>query len=380
MGILVLDATTKSIVVAMSAPAATNNPDFTAAYGDSTGALFTEGANDGALNGTSPVTLVAAPAAATRRIIKSITIENKDTANVTVTVSYDNNGTLRTIAKVTLAVGDTWTTDGTFDTYGSIKQTVGVINLTTQVTGVLPIANGGTGQSTWTAGDLPYYATGTALSKLTIGANNTILTSTGSAPQWVTSLTGLTGVSSSGFTNTSLTSGRLMYSTTGGAQTDSANLTFSSNILDLKGTLRLSGSTSGYVGLSPAAAAGSTTYTLPSADGTSGFVLSTNGSGTLSWAPAGGLPTMNIVTGTTQTATAGNQYVLTNAAATTVTLPASPAAGDTVYVTVANGLVTNVVARNGKNIQGLAEDLTLNAQYASVQLRFTDNTEGWVLT
>ena len=58
--------------------------------------------------------------------------------------------------------------------------------------------------------------------------------------------------------------------------------------LDVKGTLRLSGATSGYVGLAPAAAAGSTTYTLPAADGTSGQVLSTNGSGTLSWASSGG--------------------------------------------------------------------------------------------
>lgn len=58
--------------------------------------------------------------------------------------------------------------------------------------------------------------------------------------------------------------------------------------LDVKGTIRLSGATSGYVGLAPAAAAGSTTYTLPSADGSNGQVLSTNGSGTLSWAtPAG---------------------------------------------------------------------------------------------
>ncbi|OFX27992.1 MAG: hypothetical protein A2X08_15780, partial [Bacteroidetes bacterium GWA2_32_17] len=53
--------------------------------------------------------------------------------------------------------------------------------------------------------------------------------------------------------------------------------------LDVKGTLRLSGSTSGYVGFAPAAAAGSTTYTMPSADGSSGQVLQTNGSGTLSW-------------------------------------------------------------------------------------------------
>jgi hypothetical protein len=56
--------------------------------------------------------------------------------------------------------------------------------------------------------------------------------------------------------------------------------------LDVKGTLRLSGSTSGYVGFTPAAAAGSTTYTLPSTDGSSGQLLSTNGSGILSWASA----------------------------------------------------------------------------------------------
>jgi hypothetical protein len=53
--------------------------------------------------------------------------------------------------------------------------------------------------------------------------------------------------------------------------------------LDIKGTLRLSGSTSGYVGLAPAPVAGSTTYTLPSADGTSGQILTTNGTGILSW-------------------------------------------------------------------------------------------------
>jgi len=130
MGILVLDATTKSIVVAMSGAAATTNPDFTAAWADDTGSAFTEGASDGALNGTSSVTLVAAPGASTRRVIKNITIENKDTAAVTVTISYDNNGTLRTIAKVTLNVGDTW------------------INLSSGVTGTLGTANGGTGTTT----------------------------------------------------------------------------------------------------------------------------------------------------------------------------------------------------------------------------------------
>lgn len=148
MGILVLDATTKSIVVAMSGAAATTNPDFTAAWADDTGSAFTEGASDGALNGTSSVTLVAAPGASTRRVIKNITIENRDTAAVTLTISYDNNGTLRTIAKVTLNVGDTWTTDGTFDTNGSFKQTLGTVNLSSGVTGTLGTANGGIGTTT----------------------------------------------------------------------------------------------------------------------------------------------------------------------------------------------------------------------------------------
>jgi hypothetical protein len=150
MALLILDATTKSIEVAMSGAAATTNPDFTAAWADNTGSAFTEGASDGALNGTSAVTLVAAPASSTRRVVKTITIENKDTAAVTLTISYNNNSTLRVIAKVTLNVGDTWTTDGTFDTNGSLKQTLGTVNLTTGVTGTLPVANGGTGVTTST--------------------------------------------------------------------------------------------------------------------------------------------------------------------------------------------------------------------------------------
>jgi len=149
MAILILDSTTKSIKAVMSGAAATTNPDFTAAWADNNGTTFVEGASDGALSGTSSATLVAAPASSTRRVIKSITIENKDTAPVTVTISYDNNGTLRVIAKVTLQVGDTWTTDGTFDTSGSLKQVAGIVNLAS-VTGTLAVANGGTGVTTST--------------------------------------------------------------------------------------------------------------------------------------------------------------------------------------------------------------------------------------
>lgn len=150
MAILILNATTKTIVAALSGAITTTNPVFTAAFADNDGSTFTESASDGALNGVTSVTLVSAPAASTQRVIKSITIQNADTAAVTVTLSYNNNATLRTIVKVTLAVGDTWTTDGTFDSSGSLKGTIGTVNLATGVTGTLAVANGGTGVTTST--------------------------------------------------------------------------------------------------------------------------------------------------------------------------------------------------------------------------------------
>jgi len=57
-------------------------------------------------------------------------------------------------------------------------------------TGTLATDQGGTGQTSYTAGDLLYYATGTAFTKLGIGGASTVLTSSGSAPQW-TSLSGI---------------------------------------------------------------------------------------------------------------------------------------------------------------------------------------------
>jgi hypothetical protein len=105
----------------------------------------------------------------------------------------------------------------------------------------------------------------------------------------------------------------------------------------------------------------------------------TNSTGSITIATSGGgLPTVEVTASTAITAAVNKHYVLTAATAATVTLPASPTISDTIYVTVSNGLTTNVVARNGQNIQGIAEDLTLNATYASVQLRYSDATEGWV--
>jgi hypothetical protein len=92
-----------------------------------------------------------------------------------------------------------------------------------------------------------------------------------------------------------------------------------------------------------------------------------------------GDPTLNVTSSTSISAVASNHYVLTGGA-TTVTLPASPAAGAMVWITVANNRTDNVIARNGQNIQGLAENMTLNTTYAAVRLRYTDATRGWVFT
>lgn len=180
---LVLDATTKSITVAMSGAATTTNPDFVTTYSDNNGTTFTEGSSDGVLNGTTQVTLVAAPAAATRRIIKSIRIENKDTVAVTLTITYNNNSTLRTLYKVVLQVGDTWTLEGTRDTNGNIKTIAGSVNLATGVVGTLPPASGGTGQTTYTDGQLLIgntLTTGVSKATLTAGSGVTITNGNGS--------------------------------------------------------------------------------------------------------------------------------------------------------------------------------------------------------
>jgi len=150
MKTLVLDGTAISIQIAMSTSAATTNPTFVTTYADNSGSGITEGATDGALNGSTDVTAVPAPTGTNRRVIKDITIYNGDTAAVTVFIKYDNNATQRTLAKVTLAVGDTWTTDGTFDTNGQLKTVAGAVNLATQVVGTLPVDNGGTGATTLT--------------------------------------------------------------------------------------------------------------------------------------------------------------------------------------------------------------------------------------
>jgi len=146
--------------------------------------------------------------------------------------------------------------------------------------------------------------------------------------------------------------------------------------------------TTGVTGILPVANGGTgPTTILPAANGgtslsspgASGNVLTSNGTTWTSNAPAGGFPTLVIVSGTTQTAAAGNHYVITNAAATTITMPATATAGDLIYITSGNGLANNVVANTASyKIMGLLESLTINTtNYTTLQLRYLNATIGW---
>jgi hypothetical protein len=103
---IILDATTKSLQINLSANVTTNQLPFSASYVDSTGSATTPGEQDGTSNNTTAATVVSAPAASTQRLIKSFILQNADTAAAKVTVIYNNNSTLRNILVVTLAVGD----------------------------------------------------------------------------------------------------------------------------------------------------------------------------------------------------------------------------------------------------------------------------------
>ena len=86
----------------------------------------------------------------------------------------------------------------------------------------------------------------------------------------------------------------------------------------------------------------------------------------------------SVVTATSITATV-NTHVYVSAATKTITLPASPAIGQRVLITVGN-FADTVVARNGSNIMSSATDFTMDAAYLSIQFIYTDATQGWVMS
>ena len=88
-----------------------------------------------------------------------------------------------------------------------------------------------------------------------------------------------------------------------------------------------------------------------------------------------GVPTT--VISSSATAVANNHYFI-DTATQTLTLPASPTAGQKVSVTVGN-FTDTTVARNSENIASAAEDLTIDVANLGVTLCYTNASRGWVI-
>lgn len=118
---------------------------------------------------------------------------------------------------------------------------------------------------------------------------------------------------------------------------------------------------------------------LDVSDGSNGQFLRTNGAGTLSFGSVASdsgraYSDWAIKTGT-YTAVDKDQLIANSGSAFTITLPASPSAGATVIVkNVGAGTVT--IARNGSNIEGAAQDGTLEST-KGMQIVYVDGTLGW---
>ena len=153
--------------------------------------------------------------------------------------------------------------------------------------------------------------------------------------------------------------------------------------------LRLQDSSGGeYIGMKANASTTDHTLTWPATvAGGNGYVLKSTTGGVLTWEEleAGGTSWAAVkVTGDSPVSgAAGAGYFMnTTSGAITLTLPGSPTIGDEIsFIDYAGTFDTNnlTVARNGKNINGAASDLTVATERAANTLVYTDTTQGWLL-
>ena len=91
----------------------------------------------------------------------------------------------------------------------------------------------------------------------------------------------------------------------------------------------------------------------------------------------------SVVTGDTTMVASLGYFVDTSSSSITMTLPSSASAGDIIAIKdYAGTFATNkcIIARNGHNIQGVANNSDLDTNRASVVLVYVDSTKGWLYT
>ncbi len=310
------------------------------------------------------------------------------------TAAWGNPATSGTVTSVAVS-----STGGTIAFTGSPITSAGTINLDINT---VTTAKGGTGQTTYAPGDTLYYSAGTVLSKLAVGAANTVMTSSGAAPQWVG------GVATSGqvltynganvvwaapatagtVTSVGLIQGASDFTISGSPVTTSGSLSITLNTVGIaKGGTGQTTALAGFNALSPLTTTGDLLLFTGGnntrlAIGASGTVLSSNGT-TASWAPAGAAAlTWVSVAGTSQTIAASRAYIAKNVAQTTFTLPATASVGDTYRVfaftpagwTVVPGTATQVIVFGNTITTPTTGSLTSTSIGDVVEITCLDNT------
>jgi hypothetical protein len=123
--------------------------------------------------------------------------------------------------------------------------------------------------------------------------------------------------------------------------------------------------------------------TLPTADGSADQILTTDGSGALSFVDNSGGTDWQAVKTANFTAAAGQGvFANTTSSAFTVTLPAGSIGDEVSIIDYAGTFDSNnlTVAQNGsEKIHGSTDDLTVSVERAAFTLVFTDSTQGWLL-
>ena len=172
-----------------------------------------------------------------------------------------------------------------------------------------------------------------------------------------------------------------------GGTVTSVSGTGSVNGITLTGTVTSSGSLTLGGTLANVDLTSQVTGTLPTGNGGTGSTsttycsLTANVSGVLPFANGGSGAIVPLHKGTSYAAS-NRDYVVATAGGITITLPASPSAGDAVVIKDGTGAAATTsftVARNGSNIASSATDLTFDKNFAEIVMTYVDATIGWTV-
>lgn len=313
------------------------------------------------------------------------------------TIAVNAQGQITSASNTAIAISATQITGGTIDTARISGSYTGITGVGTIATGVwngtsVTTAYGGTGVSTYTAGDLVYYASGTALSKLAIGTTNYVLTSSGTAPQYVAQSTLTVGAATKATNVAGGAANQLVYNSGADTTTFAAAPSSGSTYLYWTGSAFAWGSV---VSAYPATG-------IPNSTGSAwGTSYTTSGSGTvvaLATSPSFTTPTLGVASATTinkvalttpatgstltildgKTLTVNNSLTLTGTDSTSMTFPSSSATvaglgiSQTFTGTQTLAGTSSVLAEVLTNV---AEPVTVSATAATGTIAFYPSTQ-----